>query len=96
MQSIPGTYGAKFSLTPTEYFQRQMHASFWFEEAGVAHAIAALGDTNVMFETDYPHPTCLYPDSLPQAAATIRSLPELSRRRVLSDNAVKLCRLPLP
>jgi uncharacterized protein len=96
VQSTPGTYGTKFSLTPTEYFRRQMHACFWFEEAGVAEAIAALGDTNVMFETDYPHPTCLYPDSLPQAGETIRSLPEASRRRVMSDNAVRLYDIPLP
>ncbi len=94
-QSTPGRLGTKFSLTPSEYFRRQMHACFWFEERGVAEAVAALGDTNVLFETDYPHPTCLYPDSLTTAADAIRSLPEVSRRRVLSDNAVRLYRLPL-
>lgn len=96
IQSTPGTYGTRYSLTPTEYFQRQMHASFWFEEAGVAEAVAALGDTNVMFETDYPHPTCLYPDSVTTAAKTVRSLPEISRRRVMSDNAIRLYNLPVP
>jgi predicted TIM-barrel fold metal-dependent hydrolase len=96
VQNTPGTYGTKFSLTPTEYFQRQMHACFWFEEAGVSEAIAVLGDGNVLFETDFPHPTCLYPDSLPAAAAAIRSLPEASRRKVMSDNAVRLYNLPLP
>jgi len=95
-QSTPGTYGSKFSLTPTEYFHRQMHACFWFEERGVAEAVAALGDTNVMFETDYPHPTCLYPDSLATASAAVRTLPDVSRRRVMSDNAVRLYRLPVP
>jgi len=95
-QSTPGTYGAKFSLTPTEYFKRQMHACFWFEDAGVADAVHALGDTNVMFETDYPHPTCLYPDSLPAAAGVIRSLPAQSRRRVMGENAARLYNLPLP
>ena len=96
LQSTPGTLGQKFSLTPTEYFQRQMFACFWFEEAGVAEAVAALGDDHMLFETDYPHPTCLYPDSLPEAAATLRSLPEASRRKVVSDNAAALYRLPLP
>jgi predicted TIM-barrel fold metal-dependent hydrolase len=96
IQSTPGTYGTKFSLTPTEYFKRQMTACFWFEDAGVAEAVAALGDTNVMFETDYPHPTCLYPDSLPAAAPAILSLPEESRRRIMSDNAVRLYNIPLP
>ena len=96
MQSTPGTYGTRYSLTPTEYFQRQMHACFWFEEAGVAEAVATLGDTNVMFETDYPHPTCLYPDSVISASETVRSLPETSRRRVMSDNAIRLYDIPVP
>jgi len=95
-QSTPGTFGTKFSLTPTEYFQRQMNACFWFEEAGVTEAIAAIGDGNVLFETDYPHPTCLFPDSLPKAAATISALPEPSRRKVMGDNAARLYHLPLP
>jgi len=95
-QSTPGLHGTRLSLTPTEYFRRQMHACFWFEEAGVPEAVAALGDTNVMFETDFPHPTCLYPDSLGLASEAVRSLPEVSRRRVMSDNAVRLYNLPLP
>lgn len=96
VQSTPGTIGSKFSLTPTEYFQRQMHACFWFEEAGVGAAIEALGDDNVLFETDYPHPTCLFPDSLPLAAPTIAALPESSRRKVMSDNAARLYNIALP
>ena len=96
IQSTPGTYGTKFSLTPTEYFQRQMNACFWFEERQVAESIAALGEDRVLFETDYPHPTCLYPDSLEKAASVISALPESARRKVMSENAAKLYRLPLP
>ena len=96
VQSTPGTYGTKFSLTPSEYFQRQMHACFWFEQAGVAEALTSLGDTKIMFETDFPHPTCLYPDSLPLAAEVVRTLPAESRRRVMGENAANLYRLPRP
>ncbi len=94
-QSVPGSLGTTLSLTPTEYFQRQMHACFWFEEAGVPEAVAALGPDRVLFETDYPHPTCLYPDSLAAAGATVRSLPEASRRKVMSENAARLYRIPV-
>jgi predicted TIM-barrel fold metal-dependent hydrolase len=73
-----------------------MHACFWFEQAGVAEALQVLGDTNVMFETDFPHPTCLYPDSLPAAATAIRTLPAESRRRIMGDNAARLYKLPRP
>jgi predicted TIM-barrel fold metal-dependent hydrolase len=92
-QSTPGTLGTKFSLTPTEYFKRQMHACFWFEDAGVAEAVAALGDTNVMFETDYPHPTCLYPAPLESVANKMSVLRPETRRRVMGENAARLYRL---
>lgn len=90
-QSTPGS---TLSLTPTEYFQRQMSACFWFEEAGVAGAVAALGEDRVLFETDFPHPTCLYPDGLTQAAVAVNSLPPSARRKVMGDNARRLYRLP--
>ncbi len=49
-------------LLPSEYFRRQIHASFWFEtrRAGIEHAIDLLPD-NIMWETDYPHPTSQSP-----------------------------------
>lgn len=94
-QAAPGSVGTSMSLTPTEYFQRQMYSCFWFEEAGVAAAIEALGPDQVLFESDFPHPTCLYPDTLATAASVVRSLPESSRRKVMSENAARLYRIPL-
>ncbi|MFN8028468.1 MAG: amidohydrolase family protein [Acidimicrobiia bacterium] len=96
VQSMPGTLGTKFSLTPTEYFQRQMYGCFWFEDAGLASAVAALGDDRVMFETDFPHPTCLYPDSANLAGTALSQLAPESRRKVMSDNAMGLYRIPAP
>jgi predicted TIM-barrel fold metal-dependent hydrolase len=95
-QSTPGTLGTKFSLTPTEYFQRQMYGCFWFEDAGLRAAVDALGDDRVMFETDFPHPTCLYPDSMQLAGSALEQLSPESRRKVVSDNAMSLYRIPAP
>lgn len=50
---------AGLQLRPTEYFERQIYASFWFEKQSVAHTVEILGDGNIMFETDFPHPTYL-------------------------------------
>jgi predicted TIM-barrel fold metal-dependent hydrolase len=49
-------------LLPSEYFRRQIHASFWFEtkRAGIENAIDQFPD-NIMWETDYPHPTSQSP-----------------------------------
>lgn len=46
-------------LLPSEYFRRQVYATFWFEQ-GVERQIDLYPD-NVMFETDFPHPTSLSP-----------------------------------
>ena len=83
------------SLSPTESFRRQIYSCFWFEQQHLASTIEAIGADNAMFETDFPHPTCLYPDSLAIAAPALAALPVETRRKVLSENAAKLYNIPL-
>ena len=45
---------------PSDYFRRQVYGSFWFESALLKPTIALFPD-NIMFETDFPHPTSLSP-----------------------------------
>jgi predicted TIM-barrel fold metal-dependent hydrolase len=48
----------EYDLLPSEYFKRQIYASFWFETelGGIETAIQRFPD-NIMWETDFPHPT---------------------------------------
>jgi predicted TIM-barrel fold metal-dependent hydrolase len=46
-----------------------------------------------MFETDFPHPTCLYPDPLGHANDNMRELSATTRNKILSGNATKLYHL---
>jgi predicted TIM-barrel fold metal-dependent hydrolase len=46
-----------------------------------------------MFETDWPHPTCLYPSPLAAVEDKISSLRPETQRKVMSDNALALYRL---
>jgi predicted TIM-barrel fold metal-dependent hydrolase len=87
--------GRKFALTPAEYFERNVWASFWFERRNIADTIRQLGADKVMFETDFPHPTCLFPDPLGYAASGLAALTPETRRKVLSDNAAKLYNIPV-
>lgn len=80
---------------PSEYFRRQMHACFWFEHGDVEHTISRLGEDNVMFETDFPHPTCLYGDTLDRVATALSGLAAGTRRKILSTNAARLYNIPL-
>ena len=52
---------ADLSLLPSEYFRRQFFGCFWFERSTIKPTVDFLGNSCLMFETDFPHPTCLYP-----------------------------------
>ena len=84
------------SMLPSEYFRRQVHACYWFERDNLQGALDALGSDNILFETDFPHPTCLYPDSLARAAEPLRAVQPAVRRKILSTNAATLYRIPVP
>ena len=84
---------AELSLSPSEFFQRQMYATTWFERTKLASLVASVGEDNIMFETDFPHPTCLYPDPLAHARDNMRELSPTTRDKILSGNATKLYHL---
>ena len=86
----------EYELLPSEYFRRQIYGSFWFERASALPAIELYPD-NILYETDYPHPTCQHPGprspgTVPQQYIdeTLGSLPEPTLRKVLFDNAAAL------
>ncbi len=83
----------KLSMLPSEYFKRQLFATFWFEKNNVPALIASVGEDNVLFETDFPHPTCLYPKPLDTVAEKMSTLTPEVQRKVLGENAAKLYRL---
>jgi predicted TIM-barrel fold metal-dependent hydrolase len=81
---------AEMSLSPSEYFRRQIYATTWFERVDLPAIVRAVGEDNIMFETDFPHPTCLYPDPLKAAEENMRELSVTAQRKILGDNAAKL------
>jgi predicted TIM-barrel fold metal-dependent hydrolase len=85
---------SKLSLTPLEYFQRQIYATTWFERADIAYTVERVGEDRIMFETDFPHPTCLYPDPLKIAAENLQTLSPTAQEKILSRNAKLLYQLP--
>ena len=87
---------AGLSMTPQEYFRRQIFACFWFESEDVVNTIRRLGIDNCMFETDFPHPTCLHPNPLDHAKPWLLKLTPEERRKVLSLNAASVYNITLP
>jgi predicted TIM-barrel fold metal-dependent hydrolase len=82
-------------LRPREYFQRQIYASYWFE-ADAKLPIEKLGEDNIMFETDFPHPTCLYPSVQEHIQRTLGGLPERVQRKVLYETAQRVYQIEVP
>lgn len=80
---------------PTEYFRDHVLACFWFEKFAPTHLIEAIGADNVLFETDFPHPTCLWPDATGHILEVLGGLSPESRKKVLQDNAAKLYRIEI-
>ena len=56
----------KLQKLPSQYFRDNWYATFWFEKGhgDLQHLIDTVGEDNIMFETDFPHPTCLHPSPL--------------------------------
>jgi predicted TIM-barrel fold metal-dependent hydrolase len=84
---------AELELRPSEYFKRQMYATTWFERKHLRYMVDAIGEDNVMWETDFPHPTCIFPDPLKVAAANMEDLTEAQQRKLLSETGCKLYKL---
>lgn len=90
----------EYDLLPSEYFKRQIYGCFWFEEETALTAIDQLGPDNILYETDFPHPTSMSPGPATSAIApnlyleqNFGHLPEETLRKVLHDNAARLYNL---
>ncbi|MEZ4331724.1 MAG: amidohydrolase family protein [Myxococcota bacterium] len=87
----------EYDLRPSEYFRRQIYGCFWFERHGLDRMLSLYPD-NVLWETDFPHPTCQHPglkSGLAERPAdyvesALASQPAELCRKVLHGNAAAL------
>ena len=82
-------------MLPSEYWRQNFFATFWFERASLP-LLPAYQD-NVMFETDFPHETGIFPGpwshNLTARAAVEQNLADCDpavARKVLFENAARL------
>jgi predicted TIM-barrel fold metal-dependent hydrolase len=84
-------------LLPSEYFARNVYACYWFEQTAPRHLIEAVGVDNILFETDFPHPTSLYGGDVHSCIRTgLESCSDEIRKKILWDNARKLYNIEEP
>jgi predicted TIM-barrel fold metal-dependent hydrolase len=86
----------EFTQRPSEYFARQVYSCFWFEEHAPQRLLDLIGEDNVLFETDYPHPVCLYGNVREKIEAGLRQAKPAVRRKLLFENAARLYKVGRP
>ena len=86
----------EYDLLPSEYFRRQIYGCFWFERESARWALEHYPD-NILFETDFPHPTCQHPGPRTPAQRpreyaeeALASLDDEILAKVLHENAAAL------
>jgi uncharacterized protein len=85
-------YREGMSIKPSEYFHRQCYVNFWYEKVGIENR-HHIGVNNIMWESDFPHPTCTWPNSQEFIARSLEGVPQDERRKILVDNAVRVFNL---
>jgi predicted TIM-barrel fold metal-dependent hydrolase len=87
----------EFDLLPSEYFARNVYACYWFEQTAPSRLIDKIGVDNILFETDFPHPTSLYGDEVfARIKSGLSECGETVRHKILWENARKLYKVTGP
>lgn len=83
-------------MLPSDYFHRQVYANYWFEKLEPWH-LDVIGADSLLFETDYPHQTCLGPEEIAHAVEVgLGGVDDEVRQKILWRNAADLFGLQVP
>jgi uncharacterized protein len=87
----------EFDRLPSEYFARNVYACYWFEQTAPRRLLDKVGTDNILFETDFPHPTSLYGDEIARRIeGGLADCDAEARRKILWDNARTLYKVAPP
>ena len=86
--------GLELTMKPSEYWHRQMFATFQVDETGIA-LLDRIGEDNVMWGSDFPHPDGVWPDSREYIERQLGHLHPGVRRKLVYENAARLYGFPL-
>ena len=84
-------------LLPSEYFARQVYATFLDDQAGAQNFNWwDAGANNCMWSTDYPHSKTAWPHSRELLVQQLGHLPQQTIQKLVHDNVVRLYGLEVP
>jgi predicted TIM-barrel fold metal-dependent hydrolase len=82
-------YDISLPLKPSDYFRRQVYATFIEDSLGLK-TYRHVGADNFMWSTDYPHRAATWPHSQEVLAREFADLPENDRSKLVRENMAKL------
>ena len=74
---------------PSEYFKRQVFSTFIADEVG-AYLLQDYGKDSFLWSNDYPHPACIWPDSVQLIEEDLGHLPVEDRAKVVWQNVARI------
>ena len=82
-------FNTKLTLKPSDYFRRQLYATFIDDTFGLAHR-ENIGVDNIMWSSDFPHSATFWPKSQEKIAADFASIGAEDREKILCKNTADL------
>jgi predicted TIM-barrel fold metal-dependent hydrolase len=82
-----------FKLKPSDYFRRQGYVTYQ-QDQYLEPIVPLIGEDNIIWGADYPHPDCVWPDSRAHLQKNLSGFPAHVQRKITCDNVVKLYNLP--
>ena len=77
------------SMMPSEFWKRQGYTTFQTESTG-PHLVDMIGENNILWGSDYPHPDGVWPNSQEAIQNDLGHLNEKVRKKITRDNAARL------
>ncbi len=76
-------------MRPSEYWKRQCYATYQSDPIGL-RLLDILGEDNVMWGSDFPHPDGVWPDSKDFIKRELASVPMPIQQKIVCNNAADL------
>jgi predicted TIM-barrel fold metal-dependent hydrolase len=92
----PGRERNAGDVLPSDLFRQSVYVTYWFESVAPKHFLDQIPVDNVLFETDFPHTTCLFGNIQETIEAGLGHVDESTRRKILWDNAARLYAIEAP
>jgi predicted TIM-barrel fold metal-dependent hydrolase len=81
-----------FSMKPSDYWHRQGTTTYQ-QDQFLEPIIPLVGEDNIIWGADYPHPDCIWPDSQKTLDRNLAAVPERVRQKITVENVAKLYNL---